>query len=65
MKTDDDMFINLAKLNSVLRDNRKPNMLVGSLICNAVPIKVFTIILLLSFMLHHLKGLANKGHVKI
>ena len=40
MKTDDDMFINLAKLNTVVRENRKPTLLMGSLICNAVPIKV-------------------------
>jgi len=39
MKTDDDMYINLPKLNSVVRDHRKPNLLMGSLICNAVPIK--------------------------
>jgi len=39
MKTDDDMFINLAKLNTVVRENRKPTLLMGSLICNAVPIK--------------------------
>ena len=40
MKTDDDMYINLAKLNAVVRQNRKPTLLMGSLICNAVPIKV-------------------------
>ncbi len=40
MKTDDDMFINLGKLNTAVRENRKPTLLMGSLICNAVPIKV-------------------------
>ena len=43
MKTDDDMYINLAKLNAVVRQNRKPTLLMGSLICNAVPIKVLLI----------------------
>lgn len=39
MKTDDDMYINLPKLYELVRANKKPNLLLGSLICNAVPIK--------------------------
>jgi len=39
MKTDDDMYVNLVKLYELVRNNKKPNLLVGTLICNAVPIK--------------------------
>jgi hypothetical protein len=39
MKTDDDMYINLPKLYELVQANKKPNLLLGSLICNAVPIK--------------------------
>ena len=39
MKTDDDMYINLNKLYDLVQANKKPNLLTGSLICNAVPIK--------------------------
>ena len=39
MKTDDDMYINLPKLYEVVQANKRPNLLTGSLICNAVPIK--------------------------
>ena len=39
LKTDDDMYINVRKLYELAQANRKPNLLVGSLICNAVPIK--------------------------
>ena len=33
------MYINVRKLYELAQANRKPNLLVGSLICNAVPIK--------------------------
>ena len=39
LKTDDDMYINLVKLWELVRANKKPQLLMGSLICNAVPIK--------------------------
>lgn len=39
LKTDDDMYINLVKLWDVVRANKRPKLLLGSLICNAVPIK--------------------------
>ena len=39
LKTDDDMYVNLPKLVQLVRENRKPNLLMGCLICNAVPIK--------------------------
>ena len=39
MKTDDDMYINLVKLYEIVQTNQKRNLLVGSLICDAVPIK--------------------------
>lgn len=39
LKTDDDMYINLAKLWEIVRANKRPMLLLGSLICNAVPIK--------------------------
>jgi len=39
MKTDDDMYINLVRLYDLVKTNKKPNFLVGSLICNAIPIK--------------------------
>ena len=39
MKTDDDMYINLVKLYELVRANKKPQLLMGSLICNAIPIK--------------------------
>jgi hypothetical protein len=40
MKTDDDMYINLPKLYELVRANKRPDLLLGTLICNAVPIKV-------------------------
>ena len=39
LKTDDDMYINLVKLWELVQANKKPKLLMGSLICNAVPIK--------------------------
>jgi len=39
LKTDDDMYINLVKLWELVQANKKPQLLMGSLICNAVPIK--------------------------
>jgi len=39
LKTDDDMYINLMKLYETVQSNKKPGLLMGSLICNAVPIK--------------------------
>lgn len=39
LKTDDDMYINLIKLWELVQANKKPQLLMGSLICNAVPIK--------------------------
>ena len=39
MKTDDDMYINLDKLYATVQSNKRPNLLMGSLICNAIPIK--------------------------
>lgn len=39
LKTDDDMYINLEKLYDIVQANKKPNLLLGSLICNAIPIK--------------------------
>lgn len=39
LKTDDDMYINLNKLYQIAQENKKPNLLLGSLICNAIPIK--------------------------
>ena len=39
LKTDDDMYINLPKLYEIVQANKKPNLLLGSLICNAIPIK--------------------------
>jgi len=38
-KTDDDMYINLEKLWELVQGNKKPQLLMGSLICNAIPIK--------------------------
>ena len=37
MKTDDDMYINLPKLYDLVKTNQNPFLLMGSLICNAVP----------------------------
>ena len=39
MKADDDMYINLDRLYATVQANKKPNLLMGSLICNAIPIK--------------------------
>ena len=39
MKTDDDMYINLVRLYEIVQTNQSPNLLLGSLICNAIPIK--------------------------
>ena len=44
MKTDDDMYINLVKLYELVRANKKPQLLMGSLICNAIPIKVTSVL---------------------
>ena len=38
-KTDDDIYVNLPQLYRIARDNKKPSLLMGTLICNAVPIK--------------------------
>jgi len=39
LKTDDDIYVNIPKLYELVRGNRKPSLLMGTLICNAVPIK--------------------------
>ena len=39
LKTDDDVYVNLPKLYDLVRANQKPTLLMGTLICNAVPIK--------------------------
>ena len=39
LKTDDDMYINLVKLYDIVQANKEPTLLLGSLICNAIPIK--------------------------
>ena len=39
MKADDDMYINLDRLYATVQANKRPNLLMGSLICNAIPIK--------------------------
>ena len=44
MKADDDMYINLVKLYELVRANKKPQLLMGSLICNAIPIKVTSVL---------------------
>ena len=38
-KTDDDMYINLVKLREIVASNKKTDLLMGSLICSATPIK--------------------------
>ena len=40
LKTDDDVFINVRNLLNFVVDNRKPNLLIGTLQCGAVPIRV-------------------------
>ena len=45
MKADDDMYINLVKLYELVQANKKPQLLMGSLICNAIPIKVTSSVL--------------------
>jgi len=39
LKTDDDIYVHIPRLYDLVRKNRKPDLLMGSLICNAVPIK--------------------------
>ena len=39
LKTDDDMYINLKNLFRVVETNKKPNLLLGTLICGATPIR--------------------------
>lgn len=39
MKTDDDTFVNVPRLVSYLRRNGRRNLLLGCLICSAVPVK--------------------------
>ena len=39
LKSDDDMYINLAKLYEIVQTNKKPDLLMGGLIRNAIPIK--------------------------
>ena len=38
MKADDDMYINLDRLYATVQANKRPNLLMGGLICNAIPI---------------------------
>ena len=40
LKTDDDVFVNVRNLLKFVVDNRKPNLLIGTLQCGAVPIRV-------------------------
>ena len=39
LKSDDDMYINLPKLYEIVQANKKPNLLLGSLFCNGLPIR--------------------------
>ena len=39
LKTDDDVYINLKNLFQVVETNKKPNLLLGTLICGATPIR--------------------------
>lgn len=39
LKTDDDVFVNVRNLLKFVVDNRKPNLLTGTLQCGAVPIR--------------------------
>jgi beta-1,3-galactosyltransferase 1 len=39
LKTDDDVYINLANLYKLVTTNKKPNLLTGTLICGASPIR--------------------------
>ena len=39
LKTDDDVFVNVRNLLKFVVENRKPNLLVGTLQCGAVPIR--------------------------
>ena len=39
LKTDDDVFVNVRNLLKFVVDNRKPNLLIGTLQCGAVPIR--------------------------
>ena len=39
LKTDDDVYINLKNLFQVVETNKKPNLLLGTLICGANPIR--------------------------
>ena len=50
MKADDDMYINLVKLYELVQANKKPQLLMGSLICNAIPIKVTSSVLYCTVM---------------
>jgi len=39
LKTDDDVYINLKNLHALVNKNKKTNLLVGTLICGATPIR--------------------------
>ena len=39
LKTDDDVFVNVRNLLKFVVENRKPNLLIGTLQCGAVPIR--------------------------
>ena len=39
LKTDDDVFINLKNLHALVAKNKKTNLLMGTLICGATPIR--------------------------
>ena len=39
LKTDDDVYVNVRNLLKFVVENRKPNLLVGTLQCGAVPIR--------------------------
>ena len=39
LKTDDDVFINLKNLHALVTKNKKTNLLMGTLICGATPIR--------------------------
>ncbi len=39
LKTDDDVFVNVKNLYNFVVQNKKPNLLAGTLICGAVPVR--------------------------
>ena len=39
LKTDDDVYINMNNLYKLVKMNKIPNLLMGTLICGAVPIR--------------------------